>query len=103
MIRVRFYRVVLTATVLTAALCSGLTVLEGQPPPNPFLASSADGIPIHLMPTLNVLQQLRTTDEPTEGTRMGNANVFPSPYGGSNVWAHRELATGEINNAEIGR
>ena len=56
MIRVRFLRIVLTATVLTAAVCSGLTVLQGQPPPNPFRASSADGIPIHFMPTLNVLQ-----------------------------------------------
>src|SRR5947199_9552373 len=56
MIRVRFFRVVPIATVLTAALCSGLTVLEGQPPPNPFPASSAHGLPIHLVQELDVLE-----------------------------------------------
>src|SRR5438876_4917077 len=101
MIRVRCLRIVLTATVCAAALHSGLVVLEGQLPRNPFLAWSADGIPIHLMPTLNVLQQLRTTDEPAESTQVGNANVFPSPYGGGNIWDHGNVTTGEIANAGV--
>ena len=76
MIRVRYLRILLTATVFAAALRSGLAVLEGQLPRNPFLAWSADGTPIHFMPTLDVLQQLRTTDEPAEGTRMAMPTCF---------------------------